>query len=269
MPRQKDPLWEYVTVVSSSKLRCNFCQEVFTGTITRLKYHLSKMSNRDVKPCPSVPDHVWEMAEKTMVEFEHSKKQKVFAGRSSQGSVSSTVSGAIGGEGALTDVHFQTNCRLAVVFLAFDVFFAIFCITLACIIGFALCCCMPFFVAILYAMAVREGASEDDIRILPKYRFRQCDPLKTFDEDTKQEVAEAIAELGSGDSISELALPPEDSECCICLSQYVDGVELHTLPCNHHFHCRCIVKWLRINATCPLCKYNILKGDGIKGDELV
>ncbi|KAF8393278.1 hypothetical protein HHK36_021519 [Tetracentron sinense] len=100
MPRQKDPLWEYVTVVSSSKLRCNFCQEVFTGTITRLKYHLSKMSNRDVKPCPSVPDHVWEMAEKTMVEFEHSKKQKVFAGRSSQGSVSSTVSGAIGGEGA-------------------------------------------------------------------------------------------------------------------------------------------------------------------------
>ncbi|KAF8380295.1 hypothetical protein HHK36_027777 [Tetracentron sinense] len=77
MPRQKDPLWEYVTVVSSSKLRCNFCQEVFTGTITRLKYHLSKMSNRDVKPCPSVPDHIWEMAEKTMVEFEHSKKQKV------------------------------------------------------------------------------------------------------------------------------------------------------------------------------------------------
>lgn len=49
-------------------------------------------------------------------------------------------------------------------------------------------------------------------------------------------------------------------ECCICLSSYEDGAELHALPCNHHFHCTCIVKWLKMNATCPLCKYNILKG---------
>lgn len=49
-------------------------------------------------------------------------------------------------------------------------------------------------------------------------------------------------------------------ECCICLSSYEDGAELHALPCSHHFHCTCIVKWLKMNATCPLCKYNILKG---------
>lgn len=48
-------------------------------------------------------------------------------------------------------------------------------------------------------------------------------------------------------------------ECCICLSSYDDGVELRQLPCGHHFHCSCIDKWLFINATCPLCKYNILK----------
>lgn len=50
-------------------------------------------------------------------------------------------------------------------------------------------------------------------------------------------------------------------ECCICLYKYVDGVELCVLPCNHHFHHGCISKWLRINATCPLCKFNILRGD--------
>ncbi|MBA0734320.1 hypothetical protein Gogos_018247 [Gossypium gossypioides] len=49
-------------------------------------------------------------------------------------------------------------------------------------------------------------------------------------------------------------------ECCICLCSYEDGVDLHALPCNHHFHSTCIVKWLKMNATCPLCKYNILKG---------
>lgn len=44
-------------------------------------------------------------------------------------------------------------CRLAVVFLAFDVLFAVFCVVLACLIGVALCCCLPCIIAILYAVA--------------------------------------------------------------------------------------------------------------------
>lgn len=54
---------------------------------------------------------------------------------------------------------------------------------------------------------------------------------------------------------------PFFQECCICLSAYEDDADLHALPCNHHFHSTCIVKWLKMNATCPLCKYNILKGN--------
>ncbi|XP_026415697.1 E3 ubiquitin protein ligase RIE1-like isoform X1 [Papaver somniferum] len=151
---------------------------------------------------------------------------------------------------------------LAVVFLAFDVFFAIFCIALACIIGVALCCCLPCIVAILYTVAVQEGASEDDINVLPKHKFRQMNQHEKSNADNRQEVVPvAVMEQSTCNITSELALPPEDSECCICLSQYVDGVELHSLPCNHHFHSGCIVKWLRINATCPLCKFNILHGD--------
>ncbi|GJN07516.1 hypothetical protein PR202_ga25353 [Eleusine coracana subsp. coracana] len=42
---------------------------------------------------------------------------------------------------------------------------------------------------------------------------------------------------------------------------FFDGVELRELPCNHHFHCTCIDKWLHINATCPLCKFNIVKSN--------
>ncbi|KAI3982342.1 hypothetical protein MKX01_037875 [Papaver californicum] len=153
---------------------------------------------------------------------------------------------------------------LAVVFLAFDVFFAIFCIALACIIGVALCCCLPCIVAILYAFAVQEGASEDDINVLPKHKFRQMNQHEKSNADNRQEVVPvAVMEQSTCNIISELALPPEDSECCICLSQYVDGVELHSLPCNHHFHSGCIIKWLRINATCPLCKFNILHGDDL------
>uniref|UniRef100_A0A5B7AVG3 RING-type E3 ubiquitin transferase n=1 Tax=Davidia involucrata TaxID=16924 RepID=A0A5B7AVG3_DAVIN len=147
---------------------------------------------------------------------------------------------------------------LAVVFLAFDVFFAIFCVVLACLIGIALCCCLPCIIAILYAIAGQEGASEADLRILPSYRFQ----ISSNGEKPSVGAGRMVpVEASSGYLANERILLPEDAECCICLSPYEDGVELHALPCNHHFHSTCIVKWLKMNATCPLCKYNILKGN--------
>ncbi|KAK6147810.1 hypothetical protein DH2020_018722 [Rehmannia glutinosa] len=149
---------------------------------------------------------------------------------------------------------------LSVVFLAFDVFFMIFCIAMACIIFFLLFCCFPILATVAYAMTIGDGASENDIRSLPKYIYRQQNTVGIFENVEKQEV-NLKALPGNSISTSELVLNPEDSECCICLYKYVNGAELCTLPCNHHFHHRCITKWLRINATCPLCKFNILRGD--------
>ncbi|XP_074309324.1 E3 ubiquitin protein ligase RIE1 isoform X2 [Silene latifolia] len=146
---------------------------------------------------------------------------------------------------------------LTVVYLAFDVFFAIFCVVLACLIGIALCCCLPCIIAILYTVAGQEGASEADLSVLPKYRFRM-----SSNEDKPSVGAGVMVPMdtSSGYLATERVLLPEDADCCICLSSYDDGVELHALPCNHHFHATCIEKWLKMNATCPLCKFNILKG---------
>ncbi|TYH84127.1 hypothetical protein ES332_D02G177700v1 [Gossypium tomentosum] len=159
------------------------------------------------------------------------------------------------------DILLQNAPRLywlAVVFLAFDVFFAIFCVVLACLIGIALCCCLPCIIAILYAITEQEGASEADLSILPKYKFQ----IINNREKPSLGAGKMIPiETSSGYLANERILLPEDAECCICLSSYEDGVDLHALPCNHHFHSTCIVKWLKMNATCPLCKYNILKGN--------
>ncbi|CAH9092238.1 unnamed protein product [Cuscuta europaea] len=144
----------------------------------------------------------------------------------------------------------------AVVFLAFDVFFAIFCVVLACLIGIALCCCLPCIIAILYAVAGQEGASEADLNALPKYRFHKYQDIENPSVGAGKMVP---IDTGSSFLATERILLPEDAECCICLSSYEDGIELHTLHCNHHFHKTCIVKWLKMNATCPLCKFNILK----------
>lgn len=46
-----------------------------------------------------------------------------------------------------------------------------------------------------------------------------------------------------------------DGTCPICLSEYEPKETLRAIPdCNHHFHAECIDEWLRVKATCPLCR---------------
>lgn len=156
---------------------------------------------------------------------------------------------------------------LCVVFLAFDVFFVVFCVALACVIGIAVCCCLPCIIAILYAVADQEGASEEDISLLPKYKFRSYGGSEKINGDKSGQHG-GIMNVCGGESSHNRPLSAEDAECCICLSAYENDVELRELPCSHHFHCTCIDKWLRINATCPLCKYNIIKSSSNNREEV-
>ncbi|KAK3126963.1 hypothetical protein QOZ80_7AG0566080 [Eleusine coracana subsp. coracana] len=149
---------------------------------------------------------------------------------------------------------------LTIVFLAFDVFFVVFCVALACVIGIAVCCCLPCIIAILYAVTDQEGASEEDINNLSKYKFRTMGDADKLVAGIAAPVGGVMTECGTSPPVEHI-LSAEDAECCICLCPYEDGVELRELPCNHHFHCTCIDKWLHINATCPLCKFNIVKSN--------
>ncbi|KAG5275842.1 hypothetical protein AALO_G00125160 [Alosa alosa] len=47
------------------------------------------------------------------------------------------------------------------------------------------------------------------------------------------------------------------SDCRICLSEYVEGEDLTILPCNHNFHSSCVNEWLQQSPTCPMCRTQI------------
>lgn len=50
----------------------------------------------------------------------------------------------------------------------------------------------------------------------------------------------------------------KDSNCCICLEEYMVNTYKRTLNCSHHFHKKCIDKWFRNceddDISCPMCR---------------
>lgn len=48
---------------------------------------------------------------------------------------------------------------------------------------------------------------------------------------------------------------PNNGPCSICLSDYRPKDSIRCIPdCHHCFHADCIDEWLRMSATCPLCR---------------
>ncbi|KAJ8573210.1 hypothetical protein K7X08_009721 [Anisodus acutangulus] len=46
-----------------------------------------------------------------------------------------------------------------------------------------------------------------------------------------------------------------DVVCPICLCDYKDGEMLRMMPdCKHYFHVMCLDAWLKLNASCPVCR---------------
>jgi E3 ubiquitin-protein ligase RNF38/44 len=91
------------------------------------------------------------------------------------------------------------------------------------------------------------------VRVLARLR----DPMHG-----KGAAAEAI------DKLETITFSPKDGDgdqkdqnencCAICLSDFEAGEELRLLPCSHRFHKTCVDEWLRVNASCPTCRQNIV-----------
>jgi len=150
--------------------------------------------------------------------------------------------------------------RLCIVFLTFS------CIGYAMpfILCATICCCLPCIVALLGFRedpAQGRGASVEVIAGLPTYKFKakSSNDMKKYKDGSESDCEGGAAEGGVVAVGTEMERPvsAEDAVCCICLGRYTNDVELRELPCTHHFHVECVDKWLKINASCPLCKHDI------------
>ncbi|MBA0729611.1 hypothetical protein Golax_000055 [Gossypium laxum] len=144
--------------------------------------------------------------------------------------------------------------RLCIVFL-----------TISCI-GYAIpfilcatiCCCLPCIISVLgfrEELSHARGATPESIEALPTYKFK----VKKNRNGDGKDVNSGASEAGvvAAGTEKERIISGEDAVCCICLAKYTNNEELRELPCSHFMHKECVDKWLKINASCPLCKNDI------------
>jgi len=52
----------------------------------------------------------------------------------------------------------------------------------------------------------------------------------------------------------------KSSSCSVCWEDFTEGEEVRLLECGHCFHSGCIVPWLELHGTCPVCRKQLNPG---------
>ncbi|KAF8671284.1 hypothetical protein HU200_049993 [Digitaria exilis] len=95
---------------------------------------------------------------------------------------------------------------------------------------------------------------------------------RLFDEVDRSRSRKRARAAASNEAIKGLVLVAgacrSGEDCPVCLQNFCTADEtLRAMPCSHAFHYGCISQWLRRNASCPLCRHQLLPDEDEDAEE--
>ncbi|XP_009785025.1 E3 ubiquitin-protein ligase RING1-like [Nicotiana tabacum] len=70
--------------------------------------------------------------------------------------------------------------------------------------------------------------------------------------------SKAAVEALEGIKVSSLMLENDPViPCPVCKDNFLLDVEVKMLPCKHMYHSDCILPWLEVNNSCPVCRFKL------------
>ncbi|XP_020593643.1 E3 ubiquitin-protein ligase RING1-like [Phalaenopsis equestris] len=77
----------------------------------------------------------------------------------------------------------------------------------------------------------------------------QCGPPPT--------ARSALEALPSRQVSAEMVSGDKKAYCVVCVDAFEIGDEAMWMPCKHFYHKNCIVPWLKLHNSCPVCRHEL------------
>ncbi|KAL9317022.1 hypothetical protein ACSQ67_013539 [Phaseolus vulgaris] len=62
-------------------------------------------------------------------------------------------------------------------------------------------------------------------------------------------------------TVDDELLNSEMNQCAVCQDEFEKDTQVKQMPCRHAYHADCLIPWLRLHNSCPVCRYELPTDD--------